>query len=402
MTRRELFASGGVVAVTAASQSRVRGANDRLSIGMIGCGSRGAELRPWFQKLNGPLTAVCDVWHTRAEKAQADAPGSKIFDDHRKLLEMPGLDAVIISTSDHWHAAICIDALSAGKDVYVEKPLTRTVEEGARIIQAARVNNRICQVGAQQRSGSHYIQARDEYLKTGKLGKINLVRTWWNDGGAPAGGVRTGGHATPPGMEQKPADLDWNRYIAPVRWSEWDPARFFNFRNYIELCGGILTDKYVHLVDVVHMFMGQDAPVTADAAGGIFVAKDGRTVPDTLQVNYTYPGNWICTYTNVPQAGFPREGIEFCGTDAHLRINRTKFEVFPNEKDARPLVVDCKTDLVEEHVRNFLDCCKSRKLPNGDVVMGHRSALAAHLGNQSLFEKRRIHFDPAREMVLPL
>ncbi|HKE26380.1 MAG TPA: Gfo/Idh/MocA family oxidoreductase [Bryobacteraceae bacterium] len=407
MTRRELIGTGAAM-LTAASQSRIWGANERLSIALIGCGARGLQLQPYFQRLNGPLTAVCDVWRTRAEKAQSLAPGSQVIDDHRKILDIRGLDAVIVATSDHWHARIAIDALNAGKDVYVEKPLTRTIAEGAAIIDAARTNSRICQVGAQQRSGTHYIQARDEYLKTGELGKINLVRTWWTDGAGGGQANRsvnaaapTGSHAVPPGMTNKPADLDWNRYLAPVRWRPWDPPQFFNFRNYMDFCGGILTDKYVHWVDVVHMFMGEQVPLTADAAGGIYVAKDGRTVPDTLSVHYEYPGNWICTYTNIGQGGLQREGIEFCGTQGHLLIDRTKYEFFPPDSKAQPRVVECKTDLVEEHVRNFIECVKSRQMPNGDVAVGHRSALAAHLGNLSWMERRRIHFDPDRESALP-
>lgn len=406
MTRRDMLTKTGAVAITAASRSRILGANDRISVGLIGCGARSRELQPPFQKLNGPLTAVCDIWKTRAEKSQALAPGSKIFADHRKLLEMPGLDAVIVATPDHWHERIAIDALNTGKDVYVEKPLTLKIEEGPRIIQAARLNNRICQVGAQQRSGTHYIQARDEYMKTGRLGKVTLVRTWWTDGGGAAaakGPVKTGGHAVPAGIQEKPADLDWNRFITPVAWRPWDPLQYFNFRNYMHLSGGIMTDKYVHWVDVVHMFMGQDAPLSADGAGGIYLAKDGRTAPDTLNVQYEYPGNFICTFTNVTQTGLPRAAIEFVGTEGQLRIDRTKFEFFPASKDAAaPTVVECRTDLVEEHVQNFLNCCRSRKLPNGDVAIGHRSAVAAHLGNLSLVEKRRIHFDADREMVLPL
>src|SRR5215831_14740158 len=206
MTRRDLMTSAGTAALAAASQSRILGANDRMSIALIGCGARGNLLLPHFQKLNkAPLTAVCDVYRTRAEKCQALASGAKLFGDHRKVLEMPGLDAVVIATPDHWHASIAIDALNAGKDVYVEKPLTLRMEEGPKIIRAARLNDRICQVGAQQRSGTHYIQARDEYIRTGKLGKINLVRTWWFDGGGgstsnPAG--NGGGHATPAGMKE--------------------------------------------------------------------------------------------------------------------------------------------------------------------------------------------------------
>lgn len=408
MTRRDLLTAA---ALTAASQSRVLGANDRMSVGLIGCGVRGNQLLPHFQKLNqAPLTAVCDVYRVRAEATQARAPQSKLFNDHRKLLEMPGLDAVVVATPDHWHAAIAIDALNAGKDVYVEKPLSYRIEEGPKIIRAARLNHRICQVGAQQRSGSHYIQARDEYIRAGKLGKISLVRTWWFDGGAdslgrantsaPADPARPTGHATPPGMENKPAHLDWERYLGPAHWRDWDPPQYFNFRNYRDFCGGILTDKFVHWVDVVHMFMDQDGPVSAGNCGGIFAAKDGRTVQDTINLHLEYPGKWICTYFNTPQAGLQREGIEFCGSRGHLRIDRTKFEFFPSG-NASPVVVECRTDLVEEHVRNFLECCRSRRLPNGDVALGHRSAQAAHLGNLSYEQGRRIHFDPDREIVLP-
>jgi predicted dehydrogenase len=407
MTRRDVFASA---ALTAASYSRVLGANDRPSIALVGCGARGSYLQTVFQKLNhAPLTAICDVYRTRAVQAQSLAPEAKLFGDHRRLLELPSLDAVIIATPDHWHAPIAIDALNAKKDVYVEKPLTFRMEEGPRIIRAARVNERICQVGAQQRSGSHYIRARDEYLRSGRLGKIGLVRTWWFDGGgdslgrggARPAGERSGGHSTPPGMQEKPADLDWNRYLGHVAWRPWDPPQYFNFRNYRDFSGGILTDKFVHWVDAVHMFMEQDGPISADNTGGIFLARDGRTVQDTINLHLEYPGKWICTYFNTPQAGLQREGIEFCGTQGHLRIDRTKFEFFPPERGAAPVVVECHTDLVEEHVQDFLDSCRSRKLPKGDVALGHRSAVAAHLGNLSYEQRRRIHYDPDREMVLP-
>jgi predicted dehydrogenase len=408
MTRRDAITSA---AMTAISYSRVLGANDRQSIALIGCGVRGNQLLPHFQKLNNaPLTAVCDVFRRRAEHTAALAPGAKIFGDHREVIALPGLDAVIVATPDHWHASIAIDALNAGKDVYVEKPLTYSMDEGPKIIRAARVHDRICQVGAQQRSGSHYIQARDEYLKAGKLGKINMVRTWWNDGAGGANPQRANetvkaeapaGHGVPPNMKEKPADLDWNRYLGRARWRAWDPPQYFNFRNYRDFSGGILADKFVHWVDVVHMFMDEDGPISVDNTGGLFVAKDGRDVQDTISLHLEYPGRWVCTYTNLAQAGLPREGIEFCGSKGHLRIDRTKFEYFPAGPNATPLTVECKTDLVAEHVEDFLNSCRSRKLPKGDVALGHRSAQAAHLGNLSYEEKRRIHFDPDREIVLP-
>jgi hypothetical protein len=266
------------------------------------------------------------------------------------------------------------------------------------------VNRRICQVGTQQRSATHYVQARDEFVKRAKLGKNLLVRTWWADGGADRlvqnTGGGGGGHATPAGMESKPADLDWNRYVAPVRWRDWNPAQFFNFRNYRDFSGGILTDKFVHWVDTVHMFMEEDGPAVINMLGGAWAAKDRRTVPDTIDLQLEYPGKWLCTFTNLAAAGQARAAIEFCGTHGHLRIDRTKAEFFPAERAAPPVVIECRTSLEEEHVKNFLDCCASRKMPNCDVAAGHRSAQAAHLGNLSHAEKRRIHFDPDREILL--
>jgi len=402
MTRREIVTAA---AISVASYSRIMGANDRMSIALIGCGARGhKDLQPAFEKLNGPLTGVCDLWRRRAEQAAASSPGTKVFDDHRRLLEYPGLDAVIVATSDHWHAPIAIDALNAGKDVYVEKPLTLRMEEGPRIVQAARVNRSICQVGTQQRSATHYIQARDEFIKSGKLGRILLARTWWADGGAdrlvPGAGGGGGGHATPAGMQDLPADLDWNRYVAPVRWRGWNPPQFFNFRNYRDFSGGILTDKFVHWVDTVHMFMEQDGPTAVNMAGGIWASNDGRTVPDTIDLQLRYPGDWLCTFTNLAAAGQVRAAIEFCGTRGHLRIDRAKAEFFPAERGAPPVTIECRTNLEEEHVKNFLDCCASRKMPNCDVAAGHRSAQAAHLGNLSYDERRQIHFDPDREILL--
>ena len=163
---------------TAASYSRILGANDKINHALIGCGGRGVGVLGNFINTGQVnVTAVCDVFSERIDTAQKRAPGAKSFKDHRKLLEAKDIDTVQIATPDHWHAAIAIDALNAGKDVYVEKPLTLKPEEGPPIVKAARINNRICQVGMQQRSGKHYLQAKQEYFDTGKLGKITLART---------------------------------------------------------------------------------------------------------------------------------------------------------------------------------------------------------------------------------
>src|SRR5579872_5401511 len=172
--RRDLLR--GASALTALSYSRARGANDKIQLGVIGCGERGRGDMSTFQMNPAvDVTAVCDIYGVQIDKALQKAPNARSFTDHRKLLDMKELDAVLIATPDHWHAAIAIDALNSGRDVYVEKPLTRTIEEGPPIVKAARVNDRVCQVGMQQRSGKHYLEAKRLYIDTGKLGKITLA-----------------------------------------------------------------------------------------------------------------------------------------------------------------------------------------------------------------------------------
>jgi len=381
-------------AVAALSYSRIAGANDRIQLGVAGCGGRGIYVMKRFQAEPGvEVAAVCDVYGERVDKAQQAAPGAKGFSDHRALLGHKPVDAVLVGTPDHWHKDITIDALNAGKDVYVEKPLTLRMDEGPEIVKAARMNNRICQVGMQQRSGPQYIRARDEILRPGKLGKVTLVRTWWP--GGPARPLR------PPVVAQ-PSNLDWARYLGPVRWRDWNPAQYFNYRAFLDFGGGKITDLFTHWVDVVHMLMGQDDPVSAAAAGGIYHYKDGRTAPDTIHLLLEYRGEFTVTFESPALGNLPEYHVEFCGTEGRLWINRSKYEWRTNERGAPPVVVRQPTEITDDHVRNFLDCCRSRKLPNGDVYLGHRSAQASHLGVLAYVQKRRIRFDPDREAVLPL
>lgn len=383
------------MAMTAASYSRVLGANDRIQLGVIGCGGRGQYVMSVFHKYPSVnVTAVCDVWGDRAGEAAKKAPGARGFEDHRKLLETAGVDAVLIATPDHWHAAIAIDALSAAKDVYVEKPLTLRIEEGPKIVRAARVNGRVCQAGMQQRSGPHYIQARDEYIKTGRLGKITLARTWWHGNGAHL-------QKAPDSLRNKPANLDWARYLGPVRWRDWDPQQYYNFRAYLDFGGGQVTDLFTHWIDVVHMFLEQDVPMSAVAAGGVYHYKDGRTAPDTINVLLEYPGAWTGTFEATLAPGVDGEGVEVCGTEGRLYIDRGRFEFVPAGNGGGKVVVKSERDQTIDHVGNFLDCMRTRKMPNGDVLVGHRSAQASHLGNIAYVQKRRIKFDPQREEILP-
>ncbi len=265
-------------AMTALSYSRVYGANERIQLGLIGAGERGRYDMSNFVKTGiVDVAAVCDVYAVQIDKARQVAPQAKSFSDHRKLLDQKDIDVALIGVPDHWHAAIAIDALNAGKDVYVEKPLTLRIEEGPPIVKAARVNNRICQVGMQQRSGKHYLEAKHEYIDTGKLGKITLARTWWHGNGYHL-------RKAPPELAQQPSNLDWARFLGPVKWRDWDPQQYWNWRAYLDFGGGQVTDLFTHWIDVVHMFLGSEIPTSAVAAGGIYEYKDGRTAPDTINV----------------------------------------------------------------------------------------------------------------------
>ena len=386
--------------MSAASYMRIMGANEKVNLGLIGAGARGKGVMGTFQKTGQVnVTAVCDVYAVRLDEGLSRAPGAKGHSDHRKLLEMKEVDAVLIATPDHWHAGVAIDALNAGKDVYVEKPLTLTIEQGPPIVRAARVNNRICQVGMQQRSGQHYLQAKEAYMKTGQLGQITLARTWWH-------GNTYHLLKAPPALATQPSNLDWARFLGPVKWRDWDPQQFWAFRAYLDFGGGQVTDLFTHWIDVVHMFMDQDNPISASAAGGVYHYRDGRTAPDTINVLLEYPssktnGPWTATFEATLAPGLTGAAVEMVGTEGRLYITRAQSEFYA-KGSKEPVIVKSPRDQTIDHVENFLSCVKSRKLPNGDVQIGHRSAVASHLGNIAYVQKRRLKFDPDREEILPL
>ena len=394
MNRRSLIR--GAAAMSAASYMRVLGANDRVQLGLIGCGDRGEYVMTVFQNSKQvDVNAVCDIYGAKIDKVQQKATTAKGFNDHRKLLEAKNIDAVLIATPDHWHSTCAIDALNAGKDVYVEKPLTLAIDEGPPIVKAARVNNRICQVGMQQRSGENYLEAKRLYLDSGKLGKITMARTWWH-------GNTYHLRKAPAALQNRPSNLDWARFLGPVKWRDYDPQQYFNFRAYLDFGGGQVTDLFTHWIDVVHMFMGQDNPIAASAAGGVYHYKDGRTAPDTINVLLEYPKEWVATFEATLAPGIKGAAVEMCGTEGKLFITRQGYEFTSAERNAVPVKVPYTKDQTIDHVQNFIDCCRSRKLPNADVQIGHRSAAASHLGNIAYVQKRRLNYNPDREEILPL
>lgn len=398
--RREFIANstramlGAGAALSAAGWNSVLGANDRVRLGVIGTGSRGQGVMGAFQKQpEVDVVSLCDCYDKHLNQAlEKTGSKAKTYADYRALLDSKEVDAVLIATPDHWHARMGIDACQAGKDVYIEKPLTYTIEEGHDIIKAVRAGNRVFQVGLQQRSGSHYLEAKSELIDKGKLGKITLVRTWWHGNTY---------HLRKPDFTEKPAGLDWKAFLGPLKYREFDANQFYNWRAYLDFGGGQITDLFTHWIDVVHWYLGEDLPIAATAAGGIFFYKDGRTAPDTISIQLEYPSQWAATFDATLVPGAAGAAIEFMGTEGRLQIDRRGYTY--QERTQRgaaapePLVRKATGSLEMEHVQNFLACMKSRQKPNSDVVGGHRSALASHLGKIAYLEKKRIKFDPTSE-----
>ncbi|HZT36443.1 MAG TPA: Gfo/Idh/MocA family oxidoreductase [Bryobacteraceae bacterium] len=385
MNRRDLFRTAGSAVISAASYSRVLGANDAVKLGVIGCGNRGLYLMQVFARMPGVrISAVCDVFGQKTARARNAAPGSLMFSDHRALLERGGVDAVLVTTPDHWHAAVSVDAMLAGKDVYVEKPLSFRLEEGARIIETARQMNRICQVGMQQRSGALFLKAKREIIDAKLLGRISLVRTVWHLGEP---------YDLGPADEPKPADLDWDRFLGPVPWRPWNPHQYHHYRLYLDFGGGCLTDLFTHWIDVVHMFMGQDAPKAVAAGGGIYIAHDDRSAPDTVNVIAQYDG-FNVTYESTALPGMPEEHIVFHGSEGTLTINRKAYEFRAKNERAPAIEYRSPGPLDEDHVRNFVECCRSRKAPNCTAYHGDRAARVSLFAKMSYVLNRKIKLDP--------
>jgi predicted dehydrogenase len=390
MTRRDAARSA---AITALSYSRILGANDRIGLGVIGTGGRGTYVMGLFHKnYDVDVRAFCDVYPARFREALATAPNARTFGDHRKLLELPEVDAVLIASPDHWHKDHAIDAMNASKDVYSEKPMCRLRDEAPVMVKTARATGRILQIGLQQRSGEIYLEPLERFVRNGGIGKISHIDAVWH-GGVPG--------AMKKEPAQKPADLDWLRFLGPVAYRDWYPPMYFNFRAFLEFNGGKMTDFGHHWLDVVHMYMGERAPRAVTFAGGIFYDRqDGRTAPDTCNALFEYDGFTVLFQSNA-YAVAPEYGITFYGDRGRLFVNRNRWEFTPPGRNAEPVKRSIEGDITADHVRNFLDCCKSRKLPNADAAIASVSILAPLLAVQSYEEQRRVHFDPVRLEVLP-
>jgi predicted dehydrogenase len=376
--------------LTAASAGRVLGANDRVRLGIIGTGGRGSYLmRTANQVGNIQWVAVCDAWDARRDKAVETAGGDvEAYADYRQLLDRNDIDGVIVATWDNLHAQIAVDACRAGKDVFVEKPMTSLPMQGHPVVRAVRETKRIVQVGVQQRSMAHFIEAKSRFFDSGLIGDVHMVRTIWN---------ANSGYLTPvpPGMEQKPPGLDWEACLGSLPKIAWDPKRYFNRFAYWDLStGGQTGGLFVHMVDVVHWYLGLQRPLAAVAAGGIYQYDDGRDTPDNVNFALEYPEKVNVTFEATITDMIPRQAadIVFMGTGGRLSIFRSGYTFLPSKKNEHVGEIVSKGSPEAAHMANWLDCIRSRREPNANAVDGHYSSMACHIGNLAYQEKRRVEW----------
>ena len=427
LSRRNLFEAGTLAALSAASYQRVIGANERVGLGFIGFGLIGKRhLIDFKNQAGASIVAVAEVHNGRRDEAVSLAGNSpRAFGDFRQLLDDRDVDAVVVSTPDHWHALMTMMACAAGKDVYVEKPLTLFPREGQWMIDVARRNDRVVQVGTQQRSGPHYQKARD-LVRDGRIGRVVAVRMWNYRNVMP-------GFGSPPD-EEPPSGLDYNMWLGPAPKRPYNSNRsLYHFRWFWDYSGGQMTNLGQHSLDIVHWFLDATAPTAVTSAGGRFALADNGETPDRQDALFEYPG-WTATWSQreCSRGAEPAIGLEFCGTKGSLKVSRKGFllttdpefvatEMLPRFGNAHPVggpVTTAKRqtpafgavvtedrsgdeyDQFNRHAGNFLDCVRSRRTPISDLESAHRVATACHLANLSLRLGRKLRWDATLETIL--
>jgi predicted dehydrogenase len=397
------------------SAAALAGANDRVTVGLIGCGGRGRYVANFMREAPGvEFAATADVYLPNAEKARQWAgSGATAYQDFRRLLERKDIDAVLIATPDHWHAGATVLACEAGKDVYVEKPLAHNVSEGRAMVDAARRYNRIVQAGMQHRSAPHFKEVQ-RIVQSGQLGRVHFVRVWNYVNMAPRGIGREADSPVPEG-------LDWNYYLGPAPSVPFNRKRFLStFRWFRDYSGGYITDFGTHRFDTVHQVMGASAPKTVSAAGGRFYIQDAGDIPDTLQVTYEYP-NFILSYESSFLSGHGMggrtpgmkyygmkgewdrpNGQAYYGTNGTLICDRIGYEIFPDAKPESKAVERMQMNTIDAtklHTARFVEAVRTRERPEADVETGHRSTTVPLLGNIAYDTGRKLQWDAAKEEI---
>jgi predicted dehydrogenase len=393
INRRTFLLSGSGLLLCAAAPS------DQLVLGVIGSGGRGTAVMKVFQTHpEVKVGAICDVYEPNLEQALSEATkaGShpRSYRNYKYLLAGKDIQAVLIATPEHWHYQMVMDALAAGKDIYVEKPLCRTPEEGVALVKAEKNSKSIIQVGMQRRSYDLYLSAR-KMVASGTLGHIRMVRSWWLNNSLSA--------APATSLDGK---LDWEQWQGPAEHRPFDPNRFRNWREYSEYSGGIVADQGAHVFDGIHLLMNASYPLAVNSSAGQ-VHKERVDTPESVVVIAEYPEDFLAVFTiNYAAMHYKSRNDQLNqldGDQARLDIGREDFKVYRQGNEEQPEVAQHSelgfghaTDL---HVANFLECVRTRQTPTAPMRLGFQAALVIQIANMSLKQGRRLRWNTQTNTV---
>lgn len=364
-----------------------------LRTGLIGSGGRGRYLAGEFKEVGAQVAAVCDVYEPNLQEGLKGAStGAQGFADYRRVLEDKSIDAVFVATPDHWHARMVIDAVEAGKDVYVEKPLCHTIEEGFAVVEAVRRTKRVVQVGTQRRSAPLF-QESQRIARSGELGDIRLVSSWWLNHQARLSARKLAGK------------LDWKQWLGPAPERPVDDQRFFNWYYFWDYSGGLLIGQAAHIVDSIQWYMNSTEPAAVTCAGGK-PNLEGAEIPETANLSIEFPENYLATFTIGYKAMRYKpvndQLMQFHGSKARLDVGREGYALYPESQD-----VDMKpsrevkrpgsfASATRDHIRNFLECVQTRKEPNAPVEAGQATNMILVMALESLRMGRRVRWNASR------
>jgi len=381
----------------AAALGRILGANDKIGVGVIGAGGRGRYLISTLKEdANAEVRAVADVYEPNLQRGVAAASATaKSYDDYQRLLADPAVEAVVVATPDHWHARMIIDAVNAGKDVYVEKPLAHTIDEGFRVIEAVRKTRRIVQVGTQRRSYDLFQEGK-RIMESGRTGPVHLVTAWWVNHQASLRAAK---------LEGK---LDWKRWLGSAPDRPLDPMRFFNWYYFWDYSGGLMVGQAAHVIDAIHWFMNASYPA-AVSCGGARSHLEGAEVPETTTMLIEYPEDFQAVfsvgYRAMRYAPANDQIKQFHGTRARLDMLRESYALYPESRDEvlKPAAERKQFGSFERasraHIANFLDCVRTRREPNAPVEAGQSTNVVLCMAMEALRTGRRLRWNAALRRV---
>ncbi len=383
MNRREFFTTTAVGTLLASR--RALGANDRIRIGLIGTGGRCMYLAELLKSLPGnEIVAACDVYEPRRlEAVEKMGPQTKPASDYREVLDRSDIDAVVIGAPDHWHVTMTLDAVAAGKDVYCEKPITHTLAEGDKLIAGVEKSKRVVATGTQQRSWDHYLLAK-ELIQGKRLGQITLAEMYWYQNY-----VRTTWQD--PEAEIDAGRLDWKKYLGSAPDQPFDAIKYRRWRFFWDFGGGIFTDLMTHWIDVVQWYMNSPLPSSVEASGATHALREWQC-PDTVNASIQFPQNYTAIYNGTMVSSLEDGGIIFRGTEGVMRLTRSGFWIYREANQHRndrempepDMVMKSTDDGTRTNLQNWLDCIRSRALPNAHVRAGVEAARTSHLANLAM------------------